>query len=203
MYKIEQLSDQQLMKEIMFDNFKAFTELYNRYKHILFQFIIRLSHGDYSMAEEVVQETFIIIWENRKKIVVEFSFQGYLKKISRNLFLKETAKRIQEQLMISQIENTGEAENCVENEIELNLLLEEVERIISMLPPARQRVYRLKHIEHLSQKEIASQLGISENTVESHLRQSTKFLSQMLRANRGDLLNGIILLLYPILSFLF
>ncbi len=155
------------------------------------------------MAEEVVQETFIIIWENRKKIVVEFSFQGYLKKVSRNLFLKETAKRIQEQLMISQIENVREAENCVEDEVELNLLLEEVERIISMLPPARQKVYRLKHIEHLSQKEIASLLDISENTVESHLKQSTKFLSQMLRANRGDLLNGIALLLYPIFSFLF
>ena len=203
MHKIEQLSDQQLMKEIMSDNFKAFTELYNRYKHTLFQFVIRLSHGDYSMAEEVVQETFIIIWENRKKIVVEFSFQGYLKKVSRNLFLKETAKRIQEQLMISQIENVREAENCVEDEVELNLLLEEVERIISMLPPARQKVYRLKHIEHLSQKEIASLLDISETTVESHLKQSTKFLSQMLRANRGDLLNGIALLLYPIFSFLF
>lgn len=105
--------------------------------------------------------------------------------------------------MISQIENVREAENCVEDEVELNLLLEEVERIISMLPPARQKVYRLKHIEHLSQKEIASLLGISENTVESHLKQSTKFLSQMLRANRGDLLNGIALLLYPIFSFLF
>ena len=68
MHKIEQLSDQQLMKEIMSDNFKAFTELYNRYKHTLFQFVIRLSHGDYSMAEEVVQETFIIIWENRKTL---------------------------------------------------------------------------------------------------------------------------------------
>lgn len=144
MHKIEQLSDQQLMKEIMSDNFKAFTELYNRYKHTLFQFVIRLSHGDYSMAEEVVQETFIIIWENRKKIVVEFSFQGYLKKVSRNLFLKETAKRIQEQLMISQIENVREAENCVEDEVGLNLLLEEVERIISMLPPARQKSLSLE-----------------------------------------------------------
>lgn len=183
MHKIGQLSDLQLMKEIISDNFKAFTELYNRYKHTLFQFILRLSHGDYSMAEDVVQETFIIIWESRKKIVVEYSFQGYLKKISRNLFLKETAKRIHEQLMISQIENVREAENSVEEEVELNLLLEEVERIISMLPPARQRVYRLKHIEHLSQKEIASQLGISENTVESHLKQSTKFLANMLRIN--------------------
>ena len=203
MHKIGQLSDQQLMEEIISDNFKSFTELYNRYKHTLFQFVIRLSHGDYSMAEDIVQETFIIIWENRKKIVVEFSFQGYLKKISRNLFLKETAKRIQEQLMISQIENVRETENCVENEVELNLLLEEVERIISLLPPARQRVYRLKHIEHFSQKEIASQLGISENTVESHLKQSTKFLTQKLKANRNDLLNGIVLLLYPIFSFLY
>ena len=203
MHKIGQLSDQQLMEEIISDNFKAFTELYNRYKHTLFQFVIRLSHGYYSMAEDIVQETFIIIWENRKKIVVEFSFQGYLKKISRNLFLKETAKRIQEQLMISQIENVRETENCVENEVELNLLLEEVERIISLLPPARQRVYRLKHIEHFSQKEIASQLGISENTVESHLKQSTKFLTQKLKANRNDLLNGIVLLLYPIFSFLY
>lgn len=203
MHKIEQLSDQQLMKEIRSDNFKVFTELYNRYKHILFQFVLRLSHGDYSMAEEIVQETFIIIWENRKKIVVEFSFQGYLKKVSRNLFLKETAKRIHEQLMISQIEHVSEAENCVENEVELNLLLEEVERIISMLPPARQRVYRLKHSEHFSQKEIASQLGISENTVESHLKQSTKFLTQMLRAHRGGMMNGILLLLYPVLSLLF
>ena len=203
MHKIGQLSDQQLMEEIISDNFKAFTELYNRYKHTLFLFVIRLSHGDYSMAEDIVQETFIIIWENRKKIVVEFSFQGYLKKISRNLFLKETAKRIQEQLMISQIENVRETENCVENEVELNLLLEEVERIISLLPPARQRVYRLKHIEHFSQKEIASQLGISENTVESHLKQSTKFLTQKLKANRNDLLNGIVLLLYPIFSFLY
>ena len=58
----------------MSDNFKAF-ELYNRYKHTLFSVCHPASHGDYSMAEEVVQETFIIIWENRKKIVVEFSFR--------------------------------------------------------------------------------------------------------------------------------
>lgn len=203
MHKTRQLSDPELMEGIVSDNFKAFTELYNRYKHILFQFVIRLSHGDHSMAEEIVQETFIIIWENRKKIVIEYSFQGYLKKVSRNLFLRETAKRVQEQLMISQIENIEEAGNYVENEVELNLLLEEVERIISMLPPARQRVYRLKHIEHLSQKEIADQLHISENTVESHLRHSTKFVIRMLKANRGDMINCMALLLYPIISYLF
>lgn len=202
MNKIRQLSDQELMREIISDNFKAFTELYNRYKHTLFQFIIQLSHGDESMAEEIVQETFIIIWENRTKIVIKYSFRGYLKKVSRNLFLRETGKRVQEQLMISLIDNVQEAENYVENEVELNMLLEEMDHIISMLPPARQRVYRLKHIEHLSQKEIANQLNISENTVESHLRQSTKFLIQKLKTNRRDLINCIVLLLYSIISHL-
>ncbi len=202
MNKIRQLSDQELMREIISDNFKAFTELYNRYKHTLFHFIIQLSHGDESMAEEIVQETFIIIWENRTKIVIKYSFRGYLKKVSRNLFLRETGKRVQEQLMISQIDNVQEAENYVENEVELNMLLEEMDHIISMLPPARQRVYRLKHIEHLSQKEIANQLNISENTVESHLRQSTKFLIQKLKTNRRDLINCIVLLLYSIISHL-
>lgn len=202
MQKINPASDNELMEEIMSDDYKAFTELYNRYKHILYQFVIRLSHGDSSMAEDIVQQTFIIIWENRKKIMIEHSFQGYLKKISRNLFLLETSKRIQEQLIISQIDNEPEADNCVENEVELNLLLEEMERIISMLPPARQRVYRLKHIEHLSQKEIANRLNISENTVESHLKLSRQFLIRMLKTNRDYLINLIIVLLYPVIIYI-
>lgn len=183
MYKIENLSDPELLKEVRVDNFQAFTELYNRYKNILYQFIIRLSHGDRSLAEEIVQESFIIIWENRKKIAIEFSFQSYLKKISRNLFLKETSKRINEELMIAQIEVKEESDSYVDNEVELKMLMEEVERIISMLPTARQKVYRMKHMDHLSQKEIADRLGISENTVESHLRQSSKFLEHMFKAN--------------------
>lgn len=203
MHKVEKLSDQELLKEMIVDNFQAFTELYNRYKHLLYQFIIRLSHGDHSMAEEIVQETFIIIWENRKKISIEYSFQSYLKKVSRNLFLKETSKRINEELMIARIGTTEKVENCVDNEVELKMLLEEVERVISLLPPARQNVYRLKHLQHLSQKEIANKLGISENTVESHLKQSTKFLEQMLKASRDDMMNGIAIFLYPFFSLLF
>lgn len=203
MHKIEKLSDQELLEEIITDNFQAFTELYNRYKHLLYQFIIRLSHGDNIMAEEIVQETFIIIWENRKRISIEFSFQSYVKKVSRNLFLKETSKRINEELMIARMDISDKSENYVDNEVELKMLMEEVERIISKLPPARQNVYRLKHLQHLSQKEIATKLGISENTVESHLKQSTKFVEQMMKACRDDMMNGIAMLFYPVFSMLF
>lgn len=195
MDRIEHLTDLQLLEELMHDNHRAFKTLYNRYKHNLFHFIIRLSHGDYSLAEEVVQQSFIAIWENRKKLTIEQSFSNYLKVVSRNLFLKETARRVNEQLIVSRMyENRLEAENYVDDEVELSLLMEEVERIIAMLPPARQRVYRLRHIEHLTHKEIAQQLGIAEGTVESHMKQSTKFLKLMLKTTHREMLNGITIL---------
>ena len=75
MHKIGQLSDQQLMEEIISDNFKAFTELYNRYKHTLFQFVIRLSHGDYSMAEDIVQETLSSFGRTGKRLWLNFHFR--------------------------------------------------------------------------------------------------------------------------------
>lgn len=195
MGSIEHLADLQLLEELMHDNHCAFKTLYERYKHNLYHFIVRLSHGDYSLAEDIVQQSFIVIWENRRRLTIEQSFSGYLRVVSRNLFLKETSRRVNEQLLITRMyETQSQEENSVDDEVELNLLLEEVERIISQLSPARQKVYRLRHIEHLSQKEIASRLGIAEGTVESHLKQSTKFLKLMLKANHREMKIGIALL---------
>lgn len=206
MDKLKRLTDEELLREMVLDNHQAFTELYHRYKDVLFQFITRLSHGNYTLAEEVIQQLFILLWTKRKDIIIERSFQSYLKVMSRNLFLKETSRKINEELMVSQVNITKEErkeESYIYDEIELNMLLEEIERIISLLPPARQNVYRLKHKEHLSQKEIANKLGISENTVESHLRQSTKFLRAMLKASWTSAMNGIILLFSSIITLLF
>lgn len=189
----EKLTDQQLILAIKENSYRAFDELYNRYKHIIFSFISRLSQGDYSMAEEIVQQTFISIWESREKLTIDKSVQNYMKVISKNLFLKETYKRIKDELRLSTLtEQLTEEDNCVEEEVELNLLLENIEQIISQLSPARQRVYRMKHIELLSQKEIAAQLGISENTVENHLKYSTKFLQMMLKSTYRDYTNILI-----------
>lgn len=186
----EKLSDHQLIAAVKENNYRAFNELYDRYKHILFSFIARLSQGDYTLAEDIVQQTFMTIWEQRAKLHIDKSVQSYLKVISKNLFLKETYKRIHDELRIAMLtEELSEEENSVEEEVELNLLLENIEQIISQLSPARQRVYRMKHIEHLTQKEIASQLGISENTVENHLKYSNKYLQLMLRNTYKDYLN--------------
>ncbi|MCC8152973.1 MAG: sigma-70 family RNA polymerase sigma factor [Tannerellaceae bacterium] len=200
MSRFEQLSDRQLVEYIVSGNHEAFAVLYHRYKNMVYYSIVKLSHGDYYMAEEVVQATFIKLWESRKNIMSDYPVYNYIKVISRNYFLKATARRLHEELMESGlVEEVAEGENYVDDEVELNFLMEEIERIIDQLPPTRQHVYRLRHIEHLSQKEIAEKLDISENTVESHLKYSTKFLQLMLRSHRDQINSMFLLFLFSFL----
>lgn len=185
------MTDKQLMDAVRNDCHRSFTELYRRYKHVIFHFIVRLSEGNYAMAEDILQQTFISIWNCRKKIVIEKSVQSYLKVVAKNLFLKETAHRITQELRMSMAASGRGGANertDIEKEIELSLLLEKIERVVSMMPPVRQHIYRLKHMDNLSQKEIAQQLGISENTVESHLKLSMKFLRDKLKDDHNDML---------------
>jgi RNA polymerase sigma-70 factor (ECF subfamily) len=199
----EQLSEKLLVEKIINGNHEAFTILYHRYKNIVYYFIVKLSHGDYYMAEEIVQKTFIKLWEVRKNISSDYSIKKYLQVISKNFFLKDIFRRINEDLMKLKItEKNIDAENQVDDEVELNFLLEEIERIISLLSPARQLVYRLRHIEHLSQKEIAKKLDISENTVETHLKQSTKFLQLGLQAY-FDKTKGLLLIVLSSLLLIY
>jgi len=182
------LSDRQLIEKIKDDDYKAFRIFYDRYKNKIYHFILSISHGNQYLAEEIVQITFIKVWDNRKKLSAELSIQNYLFVISKNFFLKWIAQKVNEELITNSLsENTKDESCCVDDEVEFNLLLEEIEKIISMLPPARQNVYRMRYIEHLTQKKIASRLNISENTVESHLKQSSKFIRFMLRPYKDSL----------------
>ncbi|GHU57742.1 RNA polymerase sigma factor [Bacteroidia bacterium] len=198
MYNSNQLSEKQIIEMLIEGNHTAFTTLYNRYKNNVYFFIVKLSHGDYYMAEEIVQKTFIKIWEVKKNISSEHSIGKYIQVIAKNFYLKAISQRINDDLMLLNIaKKESGAENLVDDEVELKFLLEEIERIISLLPPAKQRVYRLKHIENLSQKDISEKLNISENTVETHLRQSNEFLRFKLSA----FLHGSEALMLFILSY--
>ena len=181
MRKSEQL-DKILVEGLIFGDYKAFTSLYHRYKNIIYNFILKLSKGDGYLAEEIVQETFIKLWEVRKNVLPDYPVRKYLQVISKNLFLKAVSQRISEELIESKIaEKNIKGENDVEETVELKFLLEEIERIISLLSPAKQNVYRMKHEEYLTQKEIAEKLNITENTVETHLKQSAKILQMKLK----------------------
>ena len=101
----------------------AFENLYRRYSGKLYNFILKLSGGDRYVAEELVQRTFIKVWETRERIQPDQSFISYLCTISRNMLLNEyehqTVKFIYEEYIKR---NLLQEDSSTENQVDKNLL---------------------------------------------------------------------------------
>ncbi|GBU08225.1 RNA polymerase sigma factor [Bacteroidales bacterium] len=181
MQKRKHITDKQILEKIKTGDAACFELLYRRQRGKIFNFILKLSNRDFYMAEEILQRVFIRIWEMRKKINADESISSFLYTISKNMFLNEVRSRAQQVSFEQAMQNKYcEAENSVEREVEYKLLEEEVNRLINQLPPARRRIYQLSKQKHMSNKEIAAMLNISENTVESSLYKATIFLRKIL-----------------------
>ena len=66
---VDSTDEKRLLAELGAGSFQAFEKLYHRYSGKLYNFIMRISAGNRYMAEEVVQSTFIRIWEVRGIII--------------------------------------------------------------------------------------------------------------------------------------
>jgi RNA polymerase sigma-70 factor (ECF subfamily) len=159
-----------LVREIKEGNHESFRQIYNKYCEKVYVFAVRYINN-YREAEEIVQEVFSRIWEHRRNLDENRSFNGYLLTITKNLIFNEHRKKLNfdayAQYIINYIQgNTNQTENQVIYENVKKLVNDEVEKF----PPKRRQIYNLSRHEGLTYMEIARKLKISEKTVEAHLR---------------------------------
>ncbi|MGL5228496.1 MAG: RNA polymerase sigma factor [Bacteroidales bacterium] len=159
----------------------AFEMLYRKYKGVIYNFIMKISDGDFYLAEEIVQNIFVKIWDTRMLLTIEGSFSSFLFVMSKNMYVSYLRKQVHESIFHDYYKTqTLDSEYTVEREVNYKLLEEEIERLVGQLPQARQKVYRLSKERHLSNKEIAKSLNISVNTVENHLSKAISYLKSKL-----------------------
>ena len=127
-------------------------------------------------AEDIVQETFITVWENKK---IYNSYQGlkaYLYELVQNKCTNYLKHKQVEDKYVSYVKTTGE-----ETEGDYNLMQEEIYRELYMavreLPEKCQKVFEL-HLEGKKNDEIAEILGISVLTVKSHKQNAIHILKE-------------------------
>lgn len=169
-------TDKELVTLLIQNNETAFCELYVRYKDKLHYFCLHLLKSE-DETNDIVQEIFIRIWESRSFVNPDLSFSSFLYTIARNRILNyfrdvdinEKAK----QIMTQQI-------NTEEDTIDSQIIYSEYQKIlqeaISHLPPQRQKIFNMSRIESMPHKEIATELGISVNTVQEHISEALKFI---------------------------
>ena|SRR5579859_1485952 len=131
---------------------------------------------DTGLAQEIVNDVFITIWENAEKINIGSSLKAYIYRsvINRSLnALNKNKRDRQNQKELSHLpEQTMELREMEENELKIRLY-----RAIDELPEQCRKVFRMSRFEELKQQEIADQLGISIKTVKNHITHALKQLT--------------------------
>lgn len=168
-----------LFEKIKKGDEKAFEKLFHCYYSHLCLFAEHYVQNQ-AEAEEIVQDTFVGIWEKKKKISVTTSVKNYLFRSVKNNclnFLKHN--QIKNQYAEKFIAETSETEPDDDSFIESDLF-QKIEECINSLPEKRREVFRLSREEGLKYREIAEKLNISVKTVETHMGLAIKTLRDKL-----------------------
>jgi RNA polymerase sigma-70 factor (ECF subfamily) len=157
----------------------AFEALYHRYKQPVYA-NIRKMVPDPDAAEDLLQETFIALWENRTAIDPAKGAGGWLFVVSYNKAASYLKKKLREAAILEP--ETDLAELAVADELGDEELyttqLALVEEAVAHLPARKQAVFRLCRFEGKSAEEVAAATGISVASVKDYLKQSTRFIRE-------------------------
>jgi RNA polymerase sigma-70 factor, ECF subfamily len=163
---------------------KTFKKVFDKYYHGLLRFALSYV-ADESVAENIVQETFITLWEKRDVLDQHPNIKAFLVVIVKNkcinhLEMTRNRMRIEHHLKDISLREKDIDLYTLQSLDPQELFRDEVERLleaaIDELPEQTKKVFLLSRYEGLSNKEIASRLTITEKGVEFHMTKVLKFL---------------------------
>ncbi|HEX9826741.1 MAG TPA: RNA polymerase sigma-70 factor [Flavobacteriaceae bacterium] len=173
-----------LVLELKSGNEKAFQKLFDTYRNVLYKYSYSMV-GTKPYAEEIVQDVFLKVWLKRETLNPELSFKSFLFTITRNktiTFLKRAAKseKIREEIFYNS--------QKFANTTDLHIREKEVDNIkkeaLDLLPPRRRLIFEMSRNEGKSYEEIATELGISQNTVRNQMSMALETLRDFLLKNK-------------------
>ena len=181
MSKKEIFTDKQLFTLISKGSEHAFSLIFERYHKRMLLFSRQLLQCPYA-SEEVVQEVFIRLWENRDMLLFVKNPADYIFIVVRNYglnYLRSMLKKqgARELLWAAMEQRAANADAWLEAS-ETEQLLRKVE---AKLSAQQQKVFRMSRDLGLSHQEIANELHISKNTVKKHVAESLKVFKTNLK----------------------
>ncbi len=173
--------EKELVLRLIHGDEMAFELLFYRYRGKVGHFIKR-SVPPHVDSEETVHEVFLRIWINRDKIDAGRPFSPYLFRVARNIVIDLLRKNVGQAVYLKEeVMLTDLCINDTDQKIEEKELQSWFRTMLDKLPEKRRSIFMMNRFEGLSYPEIARNLGISENTVDTQIRRTLQYFREALR----------------------
>ncbi len=179
------LTEEVLLKYVAEGNSRAFAELHDRYRPILYRFVYSILKSA-DLTKDICQEVFIRIWEDRQRLAEIYSFKPYVLTAGKNHSLNALKKMLAEERKISSfIQSYEESRQEVEEDLQSKEYQRFIQQVLATLPPQSQRVFVLCRQQGLSYEEVATELNVSRNIIKKHMVRSMKVFKVAVEKDLG------------------
>ena len=179
--------DSYLWHQVQQNNEHAFETIFGKHFAPLCNYAIGLI-GNKSIAEDITEDCFLKLWQQRDTITVDTSLKAYLYRIVRNRcinfmehemvqdkYLKRKRYILYDKELKEPVYANSPHQNLVSKELEL-----EIENALNALPVQCRKIFEMNRFEGLKYKEIAKKLDISITTVKTQMNRAlTKLRLQL------------------------
>ncbi|QNN42162.1 RNA polymerase sigma factor [Pedobacter roseus] len=175
MSSYQTLSDHELFVLMQDGDKYAFEEIYERFNGLLYIYACKMV-PDREDARDIVQEIFVYLWSN-PNIKIKSQLSGYLYTAVRYKVFDWLDKNKSRSNYLQSLENFADQGDYVtDNYIREREFASIIEKEVSLLPPKMRLIFEMSRQQHLSQKEIADILHLSDKTVKKQMSNALKVL---------------------------
>jgi RNA polymerase sigma-70 factor (family 1) len=173
-------NEKELFLRIAGDEEHAFRILFDAYRERLFVFAWQLCHSA-TDAEEVVQDIFLRLWQNRKSLAdVEFP-RKYIYVMARNRALDLLDKIARDNRLMREVwDNLSAPNNITEDILQAAETQKLINEAVGQLSEKKQTIFRLSRQDGLTHQQIAERMNISVQTVKNVLTETLKHIKSFL-----------------------
>ena len=180
----------------------AYRSLYATFNKDLIRFANTYLY-DKDLAKDIVQESFVYIWENSEKLSINISLKSYLYATVKNKCLNELKKlKVYDNAGLLDFMarmNSDHYEEIYSEKDEHKTYV--IEKVIKELPKKMREIVRMKYFKEYSHSEIADELDISVNTVKTQLKRAKSKMLNKLVSDTGMRVVGFLMLIGTTFNF--
>jgi len=183
----EKSLDTELVEYLKQDYIEAYDLIFKRYGVRLFAFAMKYLKSR-EESEELVQEVFLKIWENRKNLKTEYCFKSYLFTLSYHQLCRFFRKRDYRFKLEKELSIRSTGSYTIGDRLDYQSVLEQVDLLIDKLPPRQKSIFVKSRKEGKTSREIAQEMNLVPGTVDNQISEALKFIRKNLDYNLAYLL---------------